>query len=119
MKNQNSVESIFIDFYNSKVEKIEISARSNIEKECQLCSPWVFYIFASDPQYNTLIDPGTLLPGTTTQVQVPSIDAIRNFATDVGLSGDWVTSRAEYLELVQDHSSAVDRQNALKPGPMH
>ena len=119
MKTQNSVESTFIDFYNSKVEKIEISARSNIEKECQMCSPWVFYIFASDAQFNTLIDPGTLLPGTTTQVQVPSIEELRNFAADVGLSSEWVTSRVAYLELVQDHSSALERQTALKPGPMH
>jgi len=119
MKTQNSVEAIFIDFYNSKIEKIEASSRTNIEKECQLCSPWVFYIFAPEAHQNTLIDPGSLLPGTSIPVQVPTVEALRNFAADVGLSAEWVTSRAEYLELVQEHSTALERQAALKPGPMH
>jgi hypothetical protein len=85
MKTQNSVEAIFIDFYNSKIEKIEASSRTNIEKECQLCSPWVFYIFAPEAHQNTLIDPGSLLPGSSTPVQIPTItlEALRNFAADV------------------------------------
>eukprot|EP01036_Dinobryon_divergens_P034852 gene34852-45100_t len=101
MKTQNSVGAIFIDFYNSKVEKIEASSRSNIEKECQLCSPWCYLV------------------GTTSQVHVPSMEQLINFAADVGLSAEWSTSRAEYLELVQENSTALERQNAVKPGPMH
>jgi hypothetical protein len=47
------------------------------------------------------------------------MEQLTNFACDVGLSADWSTSRAEYLELVQENSTALERQNAVKAGPMH
>jgi len=70
MKKKNSVEKIFIDFFNTQMSDLESTSRALIVSTCYECYPWLFNYNAVP---KTLVAPFYVLSGhPDIRVAVPS-----------------------------------------------
>jgi hypothetical protein len=118
LREENSDVNVFIAFFNSQMILLEDEARITIEKQAKTCSPWIFYLY--DVDVKTLIHPGSLLPGTTTEVVIPTEEEISQFANEFGFSSDngWIAAVINHLNTTQHDSTEAQQRAARNPGPM-
>ena len=88
MKRKNSQEQIFIDFFNAhQMSDRESTSRAVLVSTCYERSPLLFNYYAALRAPKTLIIQNYVLSGhPTIKVQIPTKDAIRQSASDLGLA---------------------------------
>ena len=113
MKKKNSIEKIFIDFYNDQVTVHESNSRELVVSTCYEHSPWLFNYFANP---KTLIVTNYVLNGhPTVKVKTPSEEEIRQAASDLGLPSAWVTECIAWLNFQNAATSADFDARAHNP----
>eukprot|EP01035_Chromulina_nebulosa_P032360 gene32360-43228_t len=110
---KNSVEKIFIDFFNTQMADLESTSRALIVSTCYECYPWLFNYNAVP---KTLVLPNYVLSGhPDIRVAVPTENAIRQAALDLGFPLSWVTECLDWLTNRQNPATEDDEHLAHNP----
>jgi hypothetical protein len=108
MKKKNSVEKIFIDFFNTQMADLESISRALIVSTCYESYPWLFNYNAVP---KTLVIPAYTLAGhPNIQVAVPTANAI-----DLGFPTSWITECLDWLTTREIPATEDDEHLAHNP----
>ena len=113
MKKKNSIEKIFIEFFNTQMAARETTSRALIVSTCYDHSPWLLNYFAAPRSLITATQ--TLSGQPDKSVFIPTEDQIRQAAADLHFSPTWVAESIDWL--INHQQLATDADIALIHNP--